>query len=130
MEEKLPDYYVENRNIKHYPTEIGSQPFKPDEIELFTIDKTNKLKTHFSTKFNELKQQYEELMEDIKMNERIYKSKYSFTPIVGQEYYLYYDGKGGEFLSIITPTEWKNKFELIGVYQLNSDSKWVDVKKN
>lgn len=129
MEEKLPDYYVENRSIKQYPTEIGSQPFKPDEIELFKIDKTNKLKTHFSTKFNELKQQYEELMEDIKMNERIYKSKYSFTPIVGQEYYLYYDDKGGEFLSIITPTEWKNKFELIGVYQLNTDSKWVEITK-
>lgn len=129
MEGKLPDYYVENRNSKQYPTEIGSQPFKPDEIELFKIDKTNKLKTHFSTKFNELKQQYDELMEDIKMNERIYKSKYSFTPIVGQDYYLYHDDKGGEFLSIITPTEWKNKFELIGIYQLNSDSKWVEIKK-
>jgi len=128
MEKKLPDYYVENRNIKHYPTEIGSQPFKPDEIELFKIDKTNKLKTHFSVKFNELKQQYEELMNDIKMNERIYKSKYSFTPIVDQEYYLYYDDNGGEFLSIITPMQWKNKFELIGIYKLNTDSKWVEIK--
>ena len=55
MEEKKPDSYVFDRSIKSYPTEIGSQPFKPDEIQLFKIDKSNKLKHHYVSKFEELK---------------------------------------------------------------------------
>jgi hypothetical protein len=38
MESKLPDSYVPDRYTKSYPTEIGSQPFEPDNIELFKLD--------------------------------------------------------------------------------------------
>lgn len=30
MKKELPDYYVENRNIKEYPTEVGAPKFSPD----------------------------------------------------------------------------------------------------
>lgn len=124
-EKKLPDSFVVDRYKKTYPTEIGSQAFVPDEIELFKIEKTNKLKHYFSSKFDEIKNEYREMMESINLNERIYSAKYSFQPIVGQVYYLY-TNNGEDFLSLISPTEWKNKFELVGAYTLQSDGLWVN----
>ena len=126
MEKKLPDSYVPDRYIKSYPTEIGSQPFEPDNIELFKLEKSNRLKHHYTTKFDEIKLEYEKLMNDISMNERVYKAKHNFQPITGQTYYLY-EGDDGEFLSIISPIEWKNRFEFIGKYQLQSDGRWISL---
>ena len=42
--DKLPDYYVENRSLKEYPTEVGAPKFSPDNISLFKQEKTFKLK--------------------------------------------------------------------------------------
>jgi hypothetical protein len=127
MGEKLPDSYVPDRSLKTYPTEIGSQSFEPDNIELFKLDKTQNLKHHYVTKFEEIKSEYEKLMNEIQVNERVYKSKYNFIPVVGYHYFLYIDGNK-EFLSIITPDEWGNKFEFIGKYMLQSDGRWLEIK--
>ena len=84
MEKKLPDSYVVDRRLKSYPTEIGSLNFKAEDIDLFKINKTSKLKNFYSQKFEEIKQEYISLMNDIEVNERLYSCKYSFEPIVGQ----------------------------------------------
>ena len=128
MEKKLPDSFVVDRYSKTYPTEIGSQPFRPDEIELFKLDKSNNLKHYYVSKFDEIKNEYKKLMEDININEKLYKAKYSFQPIVGQNYYLYLDNTE-EFLSIIAPNEWgRKKFELLGTFQLQTDGRWLEIK--
>jgi hypothetical protein len=124
-EKKLPDSYVVDRRLKTYPTEIGSLNFKTDDIDLFKINKTSKLKNFYNQKFEEIKKEYISLMNDIEVNERLYKCKYSFEPIVGQTYYLYLKEDGTEFLSIISPEEWKNK-SLIGSYLYDSDGRWVE----
>jgi len=41
MKEK-PDSFVEDRRLKSYPTEIGSQKFSPDDIQLFKLEKKSK----------------------------------------------------------------------------------------
>jgi hypothetical protein len=123
-EKKLPDSYVVDRKLKSYPTEIGSINFKVDDIELFNKNKTTKLKNYYNQKFEEIKQEYNKLMDDIDVNERLYNSKYSFEPIVGHTYHLYLDDKGSEFISIIAPDEWKNK-SFIGSYLYDSDGRWL-----
>jgi hypothetical protein len=121
---KLPDSYVVDRKLKSYPTEIGSLNFKSDDIELFKINKTSKLKNFYNQKFEEIKQEYISLMNDIEVNERLYNCKYSFEPIVGQTYHLYLKDDGTEFLSIIAPNEWKKTF--IGSYLYDSDGRWIE----
>lgn len=125
MEKKLPDSYVPDRHTKSYPTELGSQPFEPDNIDLFKLDKTQKLKHHFVQKFDEIKTEYEKLMADIYTNERIYKSRYNFIPVVGYDYYLY-QKEDDEFLSIISPEEWNFRFVFIGKYALQTDGRWLE----
>lgn len=125
MEKKLPDSYVVDKRLKSYPTEIGSMNFKADDIDLFKLNKTSKLKNFYNQKFEEIKKEYISLMNDIEVNERLYKCKYSFEPIVGQTYHLYLKDDGTEFLSIISPEEWKSK-TLIGSYLYDSDGRWIE----
>lgn len=129
MIHKLPDSFVVDRYNKQYPTEIGSFAFKPDEIELFKLDKSNKLKHHYVSKFDELKKEYENLIEDINTNERLYKAHYNFQPIVGQNYYLYLTEVNDEFLSIISPEEWGiKKFKYVDCFKLQTDGRWIKIK--
>ena len=124
---KIPDSFVPDRRTKEYPTEIGSQKFSPDNIQLFKLDKAQKVKTYFTSKFDEIAKQYEDLLKEISINERLYKCKHNFEPVVGNTYYLYKKQNQEEFLSIISPSEWGNKFELIGKFQLQTDGRWIEL---
>jgi hypothetical protein len=63
----------------------------------------------FESKFNELKIQYQNLMEEYEWNELVYNS--NFEPVIGEIYHLYRDA-AGLFLSLIGPQEW-NKNTLV-----------------
>jgi hypothetical protein len=128
-EKKLPDSYVPDRRIKSYPTEIGSQKFSPDDITLFKIEKTNKLKHHYTSKFEEIQKEYQKLMNEISTNERLYLAKHNFEPIAGQSYYLY-QKETEEFLSIISPEEWRNRYQFIGKFQFLSDGRWIEISES
>ena len=125
-EKKLPISYVVDRMTKTYPTEIGSQPFSPDNIQLFKLEKTQKVKKYYSAKFEELAKEYESLMNEIATNERLYKAKHNFEPVSGEVYHLYKKESGEEFLSLISPEQWKN-FEFLGSYRFLSDGRWQAV---
>jgi len=120
---KMPDSFVENRLSKRYPTEIGAPKFEPDNISLFKIEKTSKIKKYYSSKFEEMTKEYEKLMSEIQMNERLYTATHNFTPTSGEIYHLYKKESGEEFLSLISPDQWK-KFEFIGSYKFLSDGRW------
>lgn len=122
---KLPDSYVPDRKLKEYPTELGSQKFSPDDISLFKIEKTQKIKNHFSSKFEELQKEYRKLMKEISINERLYLAKHNFEPISGHSYFLY-QKENEEFLSIISPEEWGNRYIYIGKFQFLSDGRWIE----
>lgn len=122
-EKKRPDSFVENRLSKRYPTEIGSPKFQPDDISLFKIEKTSKIKKYYSSKFEEMAKEYEKLMLEIQVNERLYMASHNFEPISGEIYHLYKKESGEEFISLISPDQWK-KFEFIGSYKFLSDGRW------
>lgn len=127
MEQKRPDSFVENRLSKRYPTEVGSQNFSPDNIDLFKLEKTSKVKKYYSSKFEEMAKEYESLMNEISINERLYKSNHNFEPVTGEIYNLYKKESGEEFISIISPEEWKSKFEFIGKFKFLSDGRWKKI---
>ena len=120
---KMPDSFVDNRLSKRYPTEVGGPKFEPDNISLFKIEKTSKIKKHYSSKFEEMTREYEKLMLEIQMNERLYMASHNFETTSGEIYHLYKKESGEEFLSLISPEQWK-KFEFIGSYKFLSDGRW------
>jgi hypothetical protein len=69
-------------------------------LEKQGISNVNK---QFESKFNELKIQYQNLMEEYEWNELVYNSKFSFEPVIGE---IYIEMRGLNFLSLIGPQEW------------------------
>ena len=122
----MPDSFVENRLSKRYPTEVGGPKFEPDNISLFKIEKTSKIKKYYSSKFEEMTKEYEKLMSEIQMNERLYTASHNFEPTTGEIYHLYKKESGEEFLSLISPEQWE-KFDFIGSYRFLSDGRWEKV---
>ena len=112
-----------NASVLPYATNIGAPVIRVDDVVSWKsrgIDNVNK---ELGNKFNELKLQYQKLMQEYEWNELVYSAKFSFEPVIGEIYYLYRDAAGVNFLSLIGPDEW-NK-EHIGTFKLNSDKKWI-----
>ncbi|MEZ7498346.1 DUF2452 domain-containing protein [Flavobacterium sp. Arc3] len=129
MKSKRPDNVVYsdeagfNANILPYATNVGAPAIRVDDVVSWKSRGISNVNKEFENKFNELKMQYENLMEEYEWNELVYNAKFSFEPVVGEIYHLYRDAAGANFLSLIGPQEW-NK-EHIGTFKLNSDKKWI-----
>lgn len=133
MEKERPDNVVfsdekgYNASLLPYATNVGAPAIKMDDLVSWKSRGISNVNKEFENKFNELKQQYQKLMEEYEWNELVYGARFSFEPVIGEIYHLYQGDDGVNFLSLIAPEEW-NK-EHIGTLRLNSDKKWVVVNK-
>ena len=53
----------------------------------------------------------------------------NFKPVIGKTYHLYEKDNSHRFMSLISPSEWKNKNSLrfLGSYKQDTNQKWVKV---
>jgi hypothetical protein len=129
MKNKIPDNIVfteekgYHAHLTAFPTSVGAPVIKTDDVIAWKNRGINHVNHEIELKFNQLKAQFQLLMEEFEWNEIIYNAKFSFEPIVGQIYHLYINKEGGHFLSLIAPNEWNR--EHLGTFQLNHDMKWV-----
>ena len=129
MAKEIPDNIVyTNEKGYHarllpYASTVGAPVIKVDDIVSWKSRGISNVNKEFENKFNELRIQYQNLMQEYEWNELVYSSKFSFEPVIGEIYHLYRGVDGVNFLSLISPLEW-NK-EHIGTFKLNSDKKWV-----
>ena len=129
MTKKIPDNIVYsdekgyNTSLLPYSTSVGAPVIKIDDVVSWKSRSISNVNKEFENKFNELRIQYQNLMQEYEWNELVYQSKFSFEPVIGEIYHLYHGENGVNFLSLISPLEW-NK-EHIGTFKLNSDKKWV-----
>jgi len=83
------------------------------------IHKVNK---QVKAKYDELKAEYDALIQQFEYNNLVYSAKFNFEPIVGELYHLYKNKEQQPFLSIINPNECS--FEHLGSFRLNADKMW------
>lgn len=112
-----------NANVLPYSTTVGAPIIRVDDIVSWKSRGITNVNKEFENKFNELKLQYENLMQEFEWNELVYSAKFSFEPVIGEIYHLYANENGTNSLSLIGPNEW-NK-EHIGTFKLNSEKKWI-----
>jgi hypothetical protein len=122
MSEK-PDNVADNPGLLPYGSNVGAPSIKVDNIESWKNSKVIKVNKEFNNRYESLKKQYDELVEEFKWNEIVYNSKFNFEPVVGETYHLYYGQNGSTFLSLIEPNQWSR--EHIGSFTLNYDNKWI-----
>jgi len=77
----------------------------------------------FTKKYEEIKDEFKKLVDEVSWNEFVYSVTYNFIPVIGETYYLYEKNDGSPFLSLIAPDEWNMKF--IGATRLESNNKWI-----
>jgi hypothetical protein len=128
---KIPDNVVHsdesgyNASLLPYSTNVGAPSIRIDDIVSWKSRGISNVNKEFENKFNELREQYENMMREYECNELVYNSKFSFEPIVGETYHLYKGSDGVNFLSLISPNEWNR--DHIGTFKLNSDKKWINI---
>lgn len=109
-----------------YASDLGAPAIKPDNVTAWKQSSVAKVNNYFDAKFEDLKKEYNKLVEEYTWNEVLYKAKYSFEPVLGRTYHLYSEGNG-LFLSLISPEEWKNSPDFLGSFQLDSQNRWNKV---
>lgn len=122
---KRPDNVADNPGLLPYPSNVGAPVIRVENISGWKKQNAEKVNRQLQTRFDEIKEAYQKLIEEYELNELIYSAKYNFEPLIGNIYHLYYNKTGDTFLSIIGPNEWNYKF--IGSFILDSNNKWVRI---
>ena len=125
---KKPDLVVWNEEQGYYQksltygSNVGAPAIQLENVVGWKQSAALEVNKQFKTKFEELKAEYEAMVEEYRWNDLIFKAEYNFKPIIGETYYLYFKEDGKVFLSLIAPHEWK--MEYIGSFKLSSTQKW------
>ena len=126
---KKPDLVVFDKEtqqydaaIKPYGTSASSPVIKPLNTATWRNDGVDRVNKQFKSKFDELKKEYEAMMEQFEYNDLVYNAKFNFEPIIVEVYYLYNDKNEESFLSIIQPDQCN--FKYLGSFRLNSQKMW------
>ena len=123
---KKPDNVSDNPGLLPYGSNVGAPTIITTNIEHWKEPRVSNVNKQFEDRFEELKKEYQNLIDEYKWNDLVYKSKFSFEPVIGKIYHLYYANDGKIFLSLISPNEW-NK-EHIGSFKYNHDNKWEKIE--
>lgn len=113
-------YYAQ---VLPYASNVGAPAVRVNDVASWKVNGINRVNKDLASKFQDLKEEYNKLMNEFHWNELVYNARFSFEPVVGEVYHLYRNNQGKEFLSIISPNEWKQEY--IGTTMLNSERKWV-----
>jgi hypothetical protein len=129
MKKERPDIIVYseekgyNASKLDYATSVGAPVIKMDQVVSWKSRGIQNVNKEFENKFNELKLEYQKLMEEYKWNDIVYNAKFSFEPVIVVIYHMYLGEDNLHFLSLISPQEWNKKY--VATFKLNSDKKWI-----
>ena len=122
---KKPDNVADNPNLLPYGSNVGAPSIKIDDVSGWKQINAIKVNKHFLKRFDELKDDYQKLIDEFKWNELVYSAKYNFEPIIGETYHLFLNKKNDIFLSMVNPDEWD--YEHLGSFVMDSNNKWNKV---
>jgi hypothetical protein len=122
---KKPDNVADNPGLLPYGSNVGAPSIKIDDVSGWKQINAIKVNKHFLKRFDELKDDYQKLIDEFKWNELVYSAKYNFEPIIGETYHLFLNKKNDIFLSMVNPDEWD--YEHLGSFVMDSNNKWNKV---
>jgi hypothetical protein len=129
MAERKPDLVVWNEEKGYYSKEltyasnVGAPAIRLEDVGGWKRIQAQNANKIFTKKYEEIKDEFKKLVDEVSWNEFVYSATYNFVPVIGETYYLYEKKDGSPFLSLITPTEWNMKY--IGTTKLESNNKWI-----
>jgi hypothetical protein len=128
MGKKKPDLVVWSEERGYYQgqltygSNLGAPAIKLDDVDGWKKTQAMDANKHFVARYEELRKEFDGMLEEVHWNDVVYQSQYSFIPIIGDTYHLYKRENGSTFLSVIDPTSWR--MEYLGSFRLDSNKKW------
>lgn len=126
---KKPDQVVfdEDSNsydasLKPYATNVGAPAIEATNTTAWKNKNIYKANKQLHARYQELKAEYDTMLEELEYNNLVYSARFNFEPIIGETYHLYKDKKDQPFLSIIAPENCN--FNFVGSFYLNSELLW------
>ena len=113
-------------NLLPYPHHVAAPKIEPLYLSTFNKLQAHKVSKSLQKRADEIASLMKSLQEDYALNLQLYSATRSFEPVLGEIYHLYEKQDGTQFLSLIAPTEWKQKYLYSG--SLNSDGTWSRVQ--
>lgn len=110
-----------------YPVSRLSPKIVPSSSSSFKNHGIRQIQKQAASKMEELKEQYEQIVDEFNWNKLVYESHFNFEPVIGEIYHLYEDGKR-VILSMIEPEQWPKK-RFIASVKLGVGGKWKLEKK-
>lgn len=133
MKSEKPDQVVFNEEtqrydafLKPYTTNVGAPAIVLNDTVSWKQSNAKKANTQLKSRFEEIKAQYQEMIETLKLNELVYNASFNFEPITGETYHLYRNKEHRPFLSILAPEECN--FEFLGSFRLSADKIWEQLR--
>ena len=83
MSKKKPDQVADNPSTLPYASNVGAPAIKPSNLTSFKEEKLSKTNKYFSSRYEEIKEEYKKLMESYEWNKLIYNCSFSFKPDKG-----------------------------------------------
>jgi len=110
-----------------YGSNVGAPAIKLEDVCGWKKTQALVANKQFKSKYEELRDEFKKLVDEVSWNEFVYSSNYNFIPVIGDTYYLYEKKDGSVFLSLIKPNEWGMKF--LGATKLESTQKWIKINE-
>ena len=117
-----PDNVAENPGLVPYGTNVSAPAIKVENIDNWKVVNVSKVNHQLRKRFNELKEEYQKLVDEYNWNDLVYNAKFNFEPLIGETYHLYVGRDGNIFLSMVEPHLWK--YEHVGSFTMDSNNKW------
>ena len=121
---KRPDNVTDLPASTPYPTNVGAPAFSINDMVQFKDTRSTTAIHHLDARLQEVKKQYNELIDLAQDTELVYSAHYNFIPIVGKVYHLYANERHN-FLSIISPEQWSTMVaDYLGSFKFTPDNVW------
>jgi hypothetical protein len=131
------EVYHKQMSVLPYSSSVSGAVIKPNEAGLIRHhaltameEQTNMMLTQIRQQIELLAIQAKEIHQRKELSMIIYDAKLSFSPVIGQIYYLYQNADDSHLLSMIGPNEWgaKNPYKnFIAKVRLLADHTWKEV---
>ena len=118
---------VTDKRLKEYGVSTLDPVIKPTDTTEFKNKSARSFEKTLTSKMEELKREYDKLVEDYNINKLVLDSEIRIEPKQGNIYHLYQRENENRFLSILSPKDWGNTpkdFVHLASVRLNSENQW------
>ena len=130
------EIYHKQLSVMPYSASVAGALIKPNEEGIIRHNALTAMEEQTNMQLTQIRQQIEllaiqakEIQQRKELSMIIYDAKLSFSPVIGQTYYLYEKADSTYLVSMISPKEWggKNPYKSVAAVRLLADHTWKEL---